>query len=104
MAEIEYKIYYKIKFKQMKSTRFSLNVRDFLKGLVLAVVVPVLVTIQESLSVGNVIFDWKTIGISSLAAFVAYLLKNFVTDDIKVAQKTLEVAKEKEIADNKTVL
>ncbi len=85
----------------MKSTLFTLNWRDFIKGLVMAVVVPVLVTIQESLSAGNIVFDWKTIGISSLAALVGYLLKNFLTNDVKSAQKTLEVAKEKEVIDNK---
>ncbi len=77
----------------MKSTLFTLNLRDFLKGLIMAVVVPVLVTIQQSLAAGNIVFDWKTIGISSLAALIAYLLKNFLTDDTKAAQKTLEAAK-----------
>ncbi len=102
--EIEYRIYYKTKFKEMKSTLFTLNWRDFLKGLILAVVVPVLVTIQESLAAGNITFDWKTIGISSLATFIAYILKNFLTDDVKQAQKTIEVAKEKAVEDQKPPL
>jgi hypothetical protein len=71
----------------MKSTLFSLNLSDFIKGAILAVVVPVLVTIQQSLAAGNIVFDWKTIGISALATFIAYLLKNFLTDDVKTAEK-----------------
>ena len=87
----------------MKSTLFTLNLRDFLKGAILAVVVPVLVTIQTSLAAGNIVFDWKAIGISSLATFIAYLLKNFLTDDVKVAQKTLVEAREKAAEEKKIV-
>lgn len=81
----------------MKSSMFTLNWNDFFKGAILAVVVPILVTIQTSLAAGNVIFDWKAIGISALATFIAYLLKNFFTNDVKQAEKTIAVAKEKEI-------
>jgi len=75
---------------------FTLNWRDFFKGLILAVIVPVLVTIQTSLAAGNVVFDWKAIGISSVAALIGYLIKNFFTNDIPVAEKILTEAKAKE--------
>ena len=81
----------------MTSSMFTLNWRDFFKGLILAVAVPVLVTIQTSLAAGNITFDWKAIGISALATLVAYLLKNFLTDDVKQAEKVIVEAKQKEI-------
>lgn len=74
---------------------FQLNSKDFLRGLIMAVVVPVLVLIQNSVSAGTLTFDWKQLAIAAVSGFVAYLLKNFLTDDIKAAQKTIEQAKEK---------
>lgn len=74
----------------MKSTLWTLNTRDFVKGLVMAVLVPVFVIIQQSLSAGDLVFNWKAIGIAALSAFIAYIIKNLFTDDTKEAVKTLE--------------
>lgn len=74
----------------MKSTLWTLNTRDFIKGLVMAVLVPVFVIIQQSLSAGDLVFNWKAIGIAALSAFIAYIIKNLFTDDTKEAVKTLE--------------
>jgi uncharacterized membrane protein len=69
---------------------FKLKLRDYLKGILMAVVVPALVLIQQSLSAGQITIDWKALGISSVAALIGYLLKNFLTDDIKVAEKIIK--------------
>lgn len=84
----------------MKSTQFSLSSMDLVKGLVMAALVPALVIIQQSVTAGSLIFDWKAIATSAIGGFIAYLLKNFFTDDIAVAQKTLVEAREKETAVN----
>jgi hypothetical protein len=80
----------------MKSTMFSLQTRDFLKGLIMAGLVPVFVIIQQSLSEGTLTFNWKSIGIASIAGFLSYIGKNFFTDGNKQAQNVLSDAAKKE--------
>ena len=64
----------------MKNSDFlSLNWLDIAKGLLMAILTPVVVVIQQSLESGIFVFDWKSIGIASLAGGVAYLVKNFFT-------------------------
>lgn len=57
----------------------KLNFNDILKGLLMAILTPVVYVVQESLSLGILTFDWKAIGVSALAGGVAYLIKNFFT-------------------------
>lgn len=57
----------------------SLNWQDVLKGLVMAVLTPAIVIIQQSIESGSFTFDWKSIGVASLAGGFAYLVKNFFT-------------------------
>lgn len=71
---------------------FSLNARDFFKGLLLAVLVPVLTIILQSLEAGVLTFNWVAIGTTAISALLAYLVKNFLTDDVKAAEKTLAEA------------
>ncbi len=73
----------------MKSTLWTLRARDFLKGLVMAGLVPVFVIVQQSISANNLVFNWKAIGMAAVAGFGGYLTKNFFSDDVKAAQKTL---------------
>ncbi len=73
------------------SKLFSLNTQDFLKGILMAVLVPVMTIITQSLQAGNLTFDWKAIGIAAIAGFVAYLTKNFFTPP--VATSSSPVAK-----------
>lgn len=58
------------------SGMFSLKARDFLKGLVIAVVSPVFTIMITSLNAGTLTFDWKTIAIVSISATLTYLSKN----------------------------
>lgn len=86
----------------MKSTLYSLNWRDFVKGLILAGLVPALVIIQQSITNGDLTFNWKSITMAAIAGFVGYLLKNFFTNDVKAAQTTLVDAKAAEIKKTET--
>jgi membrane protein implicated in regulation of membrane protease activity len=69
--------------------KFTLNLQDFLKGLLIAVSTAVLVIIQASLAAGNLTFNWQNIGMAALAAALAYIAKNFLTDNVAVAKKVL---------------
>jgi len=63
----------------MNSNFLSLNWADFGKGLIMAILTPVVVVVQQSIEAGTFTFDWKVIGIASLSGAVAYLVKNFFT-------------------------
>lgn len=64
----------------MKTSNFlSLNLRDIAKGLLMAVLTPVVVIIQQSIEAGVFTFDWKSIGLAAIGGGVAYLAKNFFT-------------------------
>lgn len=78
---------------KLPSTFLSLNARDFLKGLVLAVIVPALLTIQQSL--GEPPIKWKLIGTTALVTFIGYMIKNLFTNDVPAAEKTIAEAQAK---------
>lgn len=75
--------------------KFTLNIRDLLKGLLMAILVPVLYIIQSSIAAGEMTFNWKQIAFAALGGGVAYILKNFFTDDISAAKKTIADARDK---------
>jgi hypothetical protein len=60
-----------------KSKLFGLNVLDFLKGLIMSVGTPLLYLLQETLPNFG-LEQWQKIALSAL---IAYLLKQFVTDN-----------------------
>lgn len=68
---------------------FKLNIQDVLKGLLIAVLTPVIVVIQQSLEAGSLTFDWKSIGMAAIGGFLAYLTKNFLTP-AQIVQKVDE--------------
>ena len=76
----------------LKSTAFSLQTRDFLRGLVIAIGTSVALVIQQSISVGELTFNWKLIGMAAVGGGISYLLKNFLTDDTKSAVKNVNKA------------
>lgn len=61
------------------STQYSVNMKDILKGLLIAVITPVITIIYTSLQAGTITFNWKIIGMTALAAALAYIIKNFLT-------------------------
>ena len=63
----------------MKSNLFSLNWRDLLKGLAVAVIMGVLTIAYEEITTEGV-FDWKKISIAAFGAGLAYLIKNLGSD------------------------
>jgi len=62
---------------QFTAPQFTVNWNDVIKGLKMAVILPVLTIIYTSLSAGSFQFDWHAIGVAAALGFVGYLLKNF---------------------------
>jgi hypothetical protein len=61
----------------MKNSSFlQLNMKDFIKGLLVAVISAVLTIVYTSVQAGNLNFDWKAIGTTALTTAIAYLVKN----------------------------
>ena len=67
----------------MNSYFLSLNFKDVLNGLIMAVLTPTVVIIQQSLSSGNLTFDWTAIGVAALSGAMAYLVKKFFQGEKK---------------------
>lgn len=59
------------------SKQLTLNLNDFWKGLLVAVISPVFTIVLESLNLGSLTFDWKAIGTTALIGLLSYLSKNF---------------------------
>ena len=58
------------------SKRFTLNLNDFWKGLLVAVGGAIVSAALTSLEQGSLTFDWKKIAVGALTAGLAYLGKN----------------------------
>ena len=57
---------------------FTLNVRDGIKGVAVAVLSAVITLVLEILQNGLAI-DWKAVGITALIAGLGYIAKNFLS-------------------------
>lgn len=58
---------------------FNINLQDFLRGLLIAILSAPITIITQTLNAGTLTFDWKTIGIVSLSAGLSYIVKNLFT-------------------------
>lgn len=67
----------------MKSKIFTLDKKDLLKGVIVAIITAFLTSLLSVLQSGGLptLADLKVIGVTSLTAAIAYLVKNFVTDE-----------------------
>lgn len=59
--------------------RGTLNIGDFLKGLLIAVITGPLTVIGSSIDAGHLTFNWKLIGGVALFSGLSYLIKNIST-------------------------
>jgi len=64
----------------MNSTFFNLNSTDFIKGLIMAVLSTVITVVYQTVEVGSLTFDWKSIGTMALTTALAYIMKNLFTN------------------------
>lgn len=70
--------------KVIISKQFTLEWRDVLKGLIMAILTPVMVIIQQSLEAGKWEFHWQQLGMAAVGGGVAYIAKNFFEPTKKV--------------------
>jgi putative flippase GtrA len=66
----------------MKSTFLNLNLKDLVKGFIVAIVTALLTGIYQVIQSGGV-FDWITIKpvvIASVGAGISYIIKNYLTN------------------------
>lgn len=68
------------------SKRYSLNARDFWRGLLMAVGTPVIPLLHTAIQKGFGNIPWETIGIVAASAGLMYLGKNFFTSSEIVMQ------------------
>lgn len=61
----------------LTAPQFNIDLNDVLKGLKMAVLLPVLTIVYTSIQSGSFHFDWKTIGLTAAGGFIAYIIKNF---------------------------
>ena len=64
----------------MNSTFLNLNNKDFIKGLIVAVLSAVITIIYNTVQAGSLTFDWKAIGLTALSSAIAYIMKNLFTN------------------------
>jgi hypothetical protein len=67
----------KIMAKKIIAKQFSWKLRDLSRGLIMAVLTPAVLILQQSLESGILTFNWKEIAMASVAGGFAYLVKNF---------------------------
>lgn len=64
----------------MNSTFLSLNTKDFIKGLLVAVLSAVVTILYNTIQTGSLDFDWKQIGVMALTSALAYIMKNLFSN------------------------
>lgn len=64
--------------KLILSEKFTVQTRDFINGLLLAVVSAILPIITQTLQEGSFLFDWQMIGTVASSTFIAYIAKKFL--------------------------
>jgi hypothetical protein len=64
----------------MNSTLFTLDNKDFIKGLLVAVLSAVITILYNTIETGSLNFDWKAIGTMALTSALGYILKNLLTN------------------------
>ena len=62
------------------SNFLKLNINDFLKGLIVAILTAVFTVIYNTVQAGSLTFDWKAILTAAILAALGYLSKNLITN------------------------
>lgn len=64
----------------MNSLFLSLNTKDFIKGLLIAVLSAVVTILYNTIQTGSLSFDWKAIALTAMSSALAYIMKNLFTN------------------------
>lgn len=76
--------------------RFNLNLSDWVRGLIVAVVTGPITIILDSINQGSLTFDWKKIGLVALAAGLSYVIKNwaFTPNEVTIKNASKETVED----------
>lgn len=66
-----------------RSKKYKLNWRDVAKGIIMSVLLPVFVVIQQSIDAGQLEINWKLVGMAAVGGLIAYLKIAFFEGDKK---------------------
>jgi hypothetical protein len=64
----------------MNSPFLNIDLNDFAKGLLLAVLSSVLTIVYSTIETGSLLIDWKLVGTTALTTAIGYLIKNLFTN------------------------
>ena len=78
----------------LTSKLWTINLWDFLQGLILSVSSSVLVIVYDTIKSGSLLFDWNEIALTALTTGLAYLIKKFATPDKIIISPTDSVTTE----------
>lgn len=70
------------------SEKYTIGWKDGLRALLIAVISPVLLAVQQSISAGELELNWQQLGLTAISAAIAYLIKNFFTPSEVVLDKS----------------
>lgn len=76
--------------------RGTLNARDFVRGLAVAMITPVFTIIGSSIDAGTLTFNWKLIGGVAVFAGLSYLVKNLAEPSKVIVSDPAKVQAAKE--------
>ncbi|MBO4778094.1 MAG: hypothetical protein J5588_06325 [Bacteroidales bacterium] len=62
-----------------RSKLFSLNTRDFLKGLFISIITAVLTVLYSGIQDGEI--DWKLTATTAILTAISYIIKNLAEDE-----------------------
>lgn len=66
-----------------RSRKYKLNWRDVAKGIIMSVLLPVFVVIQQSIDAGHMEINFKLVGMAAVGGLIAYLKIAFFEGDKK---------------------
>jgi len=70
--------------KVIASKKFTLQLRDLLRGGIMAALTAALVVIQKVIETGEMSFNWKQVAMAAIGGGVGYLLKNWLIEPAKI--------------------
>lgn len=76
----------------MESNIWSLSWRDLVKGLIIAVITPVLTIALDTLNAGSWVFNFQKMGSTAAIAAASYLIHQFITNTNASAADRLQDA------------
>jgi len=87
--------------KIISSKKFRVNLRDFLQALLISVLTPVFVILQNSLDQGQLTFNYKQMAMAALAGGISYLVKKFFSAEKVIIKNPTSL--QKEIQNNENI-